>query len=189
MKTSKLDIWITERGDPCRISTIKQHFVYVLHCNGEVLEWCGKRYVALPTECGHLELDIPPGCYVVGAVEFNSGVRPFGNYLTHVAIVRANCGDEICVTLFDPSLHFCGTWIGAATNTYLAGGAGGQAIPRELAVAMQNVGAATARLVRALPADRFVEAQFKAIGQAPAQPRTVEAPPATTKGGSKKGRK
>jgi hypothetical protein len=165
LNTATLHITITKRGEPCQISTIKQHFVYVLNCDGTPLVWCDKTYVGIPTRCGQLELEIPPGCYVVGAVEYTAGIRPFGNYLTHVAIVRANCGDELCLTLFDPSLHFCGTWIGAATNTYLAGG--GQDVPRDIAARMKAVGEAANALVRALPQDDFVVAQAKAIGTAP----------------------
>ena len=49
------------------------------------------------------------------------GVPPFGNRLTHVQVVRANCGDHVCVTLFSPSLWFCGTWFRAAVEQQLNG--------------------------------------------------------------------
>jgi len=35
--------------------------------------------------------------------------------------VRARCGDHVCVTLFAPTLHFCGTWFANAVTTNLAG--------------------------------------------------------------------
>lgn len=161
MSTAKLNIWITKTGDPCRIATTK-HFVYVLHCNGDILEWCkdGKpfKYVGIPTVCGHLELEIPPGCYIVGAVvwprppEKGLSGQELGNVLTHIGIVRANCGDHVCVTLFEPSLHVCGTWLGAAINTHVAGG-GGPALPPELIATMKKAKAAVDEMLKAIPPD------------------------------------
>jgi hypothetical protein len=145
MSTAKLNIWIARRGRSCEIEDRFEHFVYITGCDGKPLRWCRKTYVRLRTRCGHLEVEVPPGCYIVGAVENASGIRPFGNHLTHVGIVRVNCGDHACVTLFDPTFHFCGTWFGRAIDTYLAGGVRG-----ELAAAMQNAKPAVARLVAAL---------------------------------------
>lgn len=162
MSTARLNIWITETGDPCRISPAK-HKVYVLHCNGDILEWCkdGKpfKYADIPTDCGHLELEIPPGCYVVGAV-MSGGVRStkwLGNHLTHIAVVRANCGDDICVTLFEPSLYVCGTWIGAAINTHIPGGGvgvgGGVALTDQQIATMRNARTAVEAMLKVLPPD------------------------------------
>src|SRR5262245_43268332 len=89
MSTARLNVWITQQGDPCRIENKKTLFVHVLHCNGEPLEWCGRKYLHIPARCGHLDIEIPPGCYIVGAVENPQGIPPLGNHLTHVAIVRA----------------------------------------------------------------------------------------------------
>jgi hypothetical protein len=174
MSTAKVNIWVTETGDPCRISN-REYFVYVLHCNGEVLKWCGKTYAFVPrpkgqpidrsmqTKCGHLEIEIPPGCYIVGAVVNPSGIKPLGNHLTHIAVVRANCGDEICVTLFDPSLHICATWLGAAINTYVGGGGwgGGVQLNPNVLGAMQNAGKALDALVRVLEPDRLAAATLE----------------------------
>lgn len=179
MSTARLNIWITKKGDPCRIDNNpqpQQLFVYVLHCSGEVLEWCGKKYVGIQARCGHLELEIPVGCYVVGAVENPGGIPPLGNHLTHLAIVRANCGDHICVTLFNPTLHHCAHWFATAMNGHLA--AGGQALPATLAGPMRNAAQAVEGLVKAIPQDAFTTTQAKAIG-------TVR----PTEGTGKKGRK
>ncbi|MDQ5846924.1 MAG: hypothetical protein M3539_16690 [Acidobacteriota bacterium] len=177
MSTAKLNIWVTKMGDPCRIENSVPHFVYVLHCNGEVLEGCkdGKpfKYVGIPTVCGELELEIPPGCYVVGAVQGKGGLQgnppSLGNNLTHIAIVRANCGDHICVTLFDPSFHFCGNWLGDAINHHLAGG---QGLQRELMAALKNAVGPVAALVKATPQDPFVLNQAKALAQRPTKDKT-----------------
>lgn len=162
MSTAKLNVWITEMGKPCRIETRKTLFVYVLHCDGTVLEWCGNRYVGLPAKCGHLEIEIPVGCYVVGAVENPSGIPPLGNHLTHIAIVRANCGDHICVTLFNPTLHHCAQWFAAAMGGHLA--VGGQALTATVARAMTIAADAVGGLVKAIPQDDFTTAHAKAIG-------------------------
>jgi hypothetical protein len=188
MSTATLNIWITKRGFPCEISPI-EHNVYVLHCDGRILKWCGKKYVNLRTKCGHLELEIPPGCYVVGAVDWspaNPDAPYLGNNLTHIAIVRANCGDHICVTLFDPSLHFCGTWVGNALSTILHGGGG--VPPRALTEVLQNANTAVNALVQALPPDGFVLNQAKAIGTTPPPADTPGAAANVPKGRAKKGR-
>lgn len=166
MSTAKLNVWITEMGKPCRIETNKTLFVYVLHCDGTVLEWCkdGRkiRYVGLPAKCGHLEIEIPVGCYIVGAVENPSGIPPLGNHLTHIAIVRADCGQEICVTLFNPTLHHCAHWFANAMGGHL--GVGGQALPPPVARAMKTAVEAVGGLVKAIPQDDFTIAHAKAIG-------------------------
>lgn len=182
MSTANVNIWITERGNPCRITT-QSHFVYVLHCNGDVLEWCknGKpiRYAGLRTDCGHLEIEIPPGCYIVGAVESTGGFAPLGNGLTHIAMVRANCGDHVCVTLFDPSLHLCGTWLGAAINTHVIGGGGGPRLGPDVIAVLQNAGRAVDTMLKAIPADPLSKAtNALATGKVGA-----------SKGSAKKGRK
>lgn len=61
--------------------------VHILHCNGEILKWCGKKYANLPTQCGHLEVEIPPGCYMVVATWRQAQVLPFHNLM---ACLRRN---------------------------------------------------------------------------------------------------
>jgi len=168
MSTARLNVWITAKGQPCRIDTRDQPmFVYVLHCSGEVLEWCGKKYVGMPTKCGHLEVEIPVGCYVVGAVENPSGIPPLGNHLTHIAMVRANCGDHVCVTLFNPTFHHCAHWFLTAMHDHIT--AAGQALPRPAAATMRNAAEIVERLVREIPQDEFTVVQARAIGNPPAK--------------------
>jgi hypothetical protein len=131
MSTATLNVWITEIGDPCHI--IKPNpdpvtgdplgwFVHVLDCDGKVLEWCGTTYRDIPAKCGHAEIELPPGCYSVMASHSPKGVGvpPFGNRLTHVSVVRVNCGDHACVTLFSPSIWNCGTWFKTAIQDHTA---------------------------------------------------------------------
>jgi hypothetical protein len=115
MSTAKLNVWVTKVGDPCRIDNQYQWFVHILHCNGEPLVWCNRKYINLPTKCAHLEIEIPPGCYMVCATWSPApagGGAPttLGNHISHLAIIRAECGKELCVTLFPPTFHWCGIW-------------------------------------------------------------------------------
>jgi hypothetical protein len=160
MSVAMANIWITQQGKPCTIENKKTLFVYFLHCDGRVLEWCGKRYVGLPAKCGHLQIEIPVGCYIVGAVENPSGIPPLGNHLTHIAIIRANCGDHVCVTLFNPTLHHCATWL----QTAAAGHLGGPAAPAgEVNAALRNTVQALDGLIKALPPDEFTVTQAKEL--------------------------
>ena len=123
MSTAKLNVWITRTADACHIDDKTQWYVHITDCHGNVLVWCGKKYSFLPAKCGHLEIEIPPGCYTVFASWTAAGnvhppYQPFGNHLTHVQVVRANCGDHVCVTLFQPSGHYCGTWFASMLKTY-----------------------------------------------------------------------
>ena len=114
MSTAHLDVWVTAVGDACRMDEEHQWFVHVLHCDGSILEWCDRRYSNIPTKCAHVEIEIPPGCYMVCATWSPAppGSQPtsLGNHISHVVAVRANCGDHVCVTLFPPTFHFCGRW-------------------------------------------------------------------------------
>lgn len=126
MCTATLCVWITEFGDPCHI--IKERagerwFVHIVDCEGNVLEWCGRRFRDIEAKCGHAEIKVPPGCYAVfaGHSREGEGDGTFGNRLTHVQVVRANCDDRICVTLFSPDLWYCGTWFAAAVRQQTTG--------------------------------------------------------------------
>lgn len=158
MSTANLSVWITEKGHPCRIDNSKnQLYVYVLHCDGQILEWCGKKYVGLQARCGHLDLKLPVGCYIVGAVEKPIGKKPLGNHLTHIAVVRVNCGDQACVTLFNPTLSHCGHWFLTAMTGHLA--AGGEALTGNVAEAMRTAVQAVERLLTVIPVDDFTRGQ------------------------------
>jgi hypothetical protein len=114
VSTAHLDIWVTEVGNPCKIDMQYQWFVHVLNCDGSILEWCDQRYTNIETRCGHVDVEIPPGQYTVCATWSPAppGERPtsLGNHISHLHIVRANCADHICVTLFPPTFHWCGVW-------------------------------------------------------------------------------
>jgi hypothetical protein len=119
--TAKLCVWVTEFGDPCHIMQSETFYVHITLCDGNVLKWCDRTYSYIPTKCGMVEIEVPPGCYSVFATHTpkpGEGVPPFGNRLTHLQVVRVNCGDHVCVTLFSPSIWYCGTWFMDAVNAY-----------------------------------------------------------------------
>ena len=135
MSTGKIEIWITLEGDPCRINEQPPHvagpwLVAVWDCSGRILEWCGRRFFALPADCGHLEIEVPPGRYILRAAEgMWWAPRIPGNHWTDHGVVTVGCGQTVCVTLFAPSAHGCGFgWIHV-----LEGLRASQMIPGDLA--------------------------------------------------------
>ena len=162
MGTARLNVWVTAIGEACRMEEIFEYrgrpsksYVHILHCDGTILEWCGRKYRDLPTECGHLEVEVPPGCYMVCATvdAVESPERPtetvekpetLGNHISHMAVVRVNCGDHACVTLFQPTLPHCGIWWLTALKQHVAAG--------DLKVDKGAIAAVEA-LVRSLPQD------------------------------------
>lgn len=111
MGMAKLNIWVTAIDDPCSIDN-RTWYVTIYNCHGKVLEWCGRRFVVIPARCGHLEIEVPPGCYRINAV-WSFAVAPGGviyvNHFTDSAVVQACCDEHHCITLFNPSIHRCGT--------------------------------------------------------------------------------
>jgi hypothetical protein len=102
-------------------------------------------FINIPTKCAHVEIEVPPGCYIVAAT-LSPGApstgtpTSLGNWISHIAIVRAECGDDECVTLFPPTFHFCGIWWITALQELVrqgavdpeAGRAAGDAVQRVL---------------------------------------------------------
>jgi hypothetical protein len=165
MSVARLNVWVTAVGDPCRIDTDHQWFVHVLHCEGDILEWPkGNKYINLPTKDAHLELDIPPGCYMVAATwspgPVSAAPTSLGNHISHLAIVRANCGDHVCVTLFPPTFHWCGIWWLVALREAIAR----KAVPANAAKpALQAV----EKLLEQVPRDPFTEKMMEIVETKP----------------------
>ncbi|HMB92221.1 MAG TPA: hypothetical protein VKP65_15320 [Rhodothermales bacterium] len=111
MGMSKLNIYVSGIDDPCKIDQ-RTWYVTIFNCDGSVLEHCGRRYVVLPARCGHLEVEVPPGCYYVKAVWSFRIVTPGlvyrANHFTDAGIVTVCCDDHVCLKLFNPSVHRCG---------------------------------------------------------------------------------
>ena len=124
MGVSLLNVWVSEEDDPCGTWNGAGQ-MSVLDCNG-VLQWnCGRylnpegkwvrvprgEYLHLPFKCGHIEVELPPGCYwVVAGYTSPEGEHIHFNGTTHVGIVEVGCGETGCVKLFNPSVKLCWDW-------------------------------------------------------------------------------
>jgi hypothetical protein len=131
MGIAHLQVFISEVGDACGTLVEERDpqrptTITVFDCSG-ILKWpCGRfrvpggdwervpdyGYLNLPSRCGHLELEVPPGCYWVlaGAVSAPTEGAIGLNYTTHVGIVQVNCDATFCVKLFNPTLRMCWMW-------------------------------------------------------------------------------
>jgi hypothetical protein len=77
----------------------------------------GWYYDSIPANNGHVEIEVPPGCYVVTAskhtwtgVVYDSGFWKwvlYGNWATEHAIVTVGCSDDVCATLYAPTVMNC----------------------------------------------------------------------------------
>jgi hypothetical protein len=110
MALGRLNVFISGLDEPCKIDS-RDWFVTIYDCDGRVFEWCGRRYVVLRAHCGHLEVELPPGCYTLVAV-WGFWTDPagniFGNHLTDHGIAQVCCDRTTCVTLYTPTAHRCG---------------------------------------------------------------------------------
>jgi len=158
VSTAQLNVWVTKVGDPCQIDMEHQWFVHVLHCDGTILNWCGRRFTNIRTKCGHAEVAIPPGCYTVCATWSPAppGNNPttLGNHISHLSVVRANCGDHVCVTLFPPTFHWCGIWWLQALTTHMEN----DTVDKEAGRAALE---AVRKVLAKVPADPFTEAMLE----------------------------
>jgi hypothetical protein len=81
-----LNVWI--RNKNCEIVKHKAH-LHVYNCHRT-------QVLGAELEEGHIELRVPPGCYII-----NAGVRGLANsnVYTDNAMVIVRCGDDACVNL------------------------------------------------------------------------------------------
>ncbi|MDJ0827261.1 MAG: hypothetical protein QNJ16_17355 [Rhodobacter sp.] len=126
MGVGKLNIFLSDVANPC--GTFNGHgAMTILDCNG-IMRWpCGRfrnpdgkwervsrsGYVNLPFKCGHLEVELPPGCYWVVAATSVTEPEPGMfklNETSHVGIVQVRCDETACVKLYNPSTVLCWTW-------------------------------------------------------------------------------
>jgi hypothetical protein len=92
---AKINAWVTRIGAPCEIDTEREWFVHVLHCNGKILKWCDRTYSNIKTKCAHVEIEVPPGCYLVVAT-WSPGAgtnlgKPFDPYVGRARQLRRPC--------------------------------------------------------------------------------------------------
>ena len=96
----KLNIWL--RDERCKPFKIQRQdgldYVTVMNCAGEVVQTAD-----VPVGEAHIELKVPPGCYVIQGHVCEPGINTF----TDKAIVIAGCGQELCVDLIVPIIRTC----------------------------------------------------------------------------------
>jgi hypothetical protein len=109
MGVGRLDVWIADLADPCKISN-NDWRVTVTDCKNQVIQWCDNDYFAVLARCGHVELELPPGCYMVTGTLIlptfplpqppSPPPFPWIIYRTHVGILTLGCDERACVRLF-----------------------------------------------------------------------------------------
>jgi len=106
MGFANLNVWISD-GDPCSISQ-NDWLVTATDCSGHPVSWCepepsGPHLIhgsPFPAPCGHAEIKIPPGCYVISAFRFAKVGQFFFFFFTDSCIVAVGCDETACVHLF-----------------------------------------------------------------------------------------
>ena len=151
MGLSKLNVFISGIDDPCTVDG-RTWYVTIYDCDGNVLEYCGKKYVVLPAPCGHLETELPPGCYRVIANWAFWAVTPGlvyrVNHFTDSAIVNVCCGQLTCVKLFNPSAHRCGFIYVRALRDLVAQKAIAPQLARQVEAAVDEINQQVGRPVK-----------------------------------------
>jgi|SRR5271165_351201 len=102
MGLATLNVWVHDKQDPCRISD-ELWWITVTYCNGNPVEWCGHTFSFEEAKCGHAELRLPPGCYIVHGLQFLFLNKLFLFHFTEHAIVIVNCDELGCVHLYTPT--------------------------------------------------------------------------------------
>lgn len=74
-------------------------------------------YDSIPAENGHVEIEVPPGCYVITAskhtwtgIVYDQGFAKwalYGNWATDHAIVNVHSDEDVCATLYSPTVQPC----------------------------------------------------------------------------------
>ncbi len=88
-----LDVWIARPGSACLVDD-DQWLVRVFDAHGTIFAWAGTTYSDLAAPHAHWAGTIPPGTYVVQAVNANTHVE------TDHAIVDVGCDGIACVHLY-----------------------------------------------------------------------------------------
>jgi hypothetical protein len=146
MGMAKLNVWVRDKDFPCRPDMRWIWSVDVFVCDGRPLEWCGTTYYgAHRTRHGHVEIELPPGCYIVRA---RTGSKGHHNLFTHMTMVVVGCGETACVNLVPPGAWTCGVQFNMALEFQARIGN----VPRDLA---ERAIEANRAIVEYLPKDRF----------------------------------
>jgi hypothetical protein len=121
MGAGKVNVWIADVTDPCRISN-DTWLVTVTDCENRVVQWCDRVYRGIEAPCGHAEIELPPGCYMILAVPRLFPPSPFPppfpffNYITHPQLLTLGCNEHACMRLYPPTYRRCWNDVWFATQ-------------------------------------------------------------------------
>jgi hypothetical protein len=99
-----LNGWVHDKRDRCKISD-EFWFAAVTHCNGSLVKWCGHTCGGEGAKCGHVEFQLPLGCYIIRAFQWNPHQPIPVFYFSNHAIVVIGCDQVACVHLFNPTIR------------------------------------------------------------------------------------
>jgi len=100
MGLSKLNIWLRDENcRPYKIQTALGDKIWIKNCMGETVEFVPD----IPVGTAHVEVEVPPGCYIIQGHVCEPGVNDF----TDKAMVVVGCNQEQCVNLFVPKVRTC----------------------------------------------------------------------------------
>jgi hypothetical protein len=108
MGLATLNVWIGDRDDPCKISEEDWH-VIIVDCQRQLVKWCDLKNPA-PATCGHAEIALPPGCYIVFAAkswDITGSGELFAKDVSHATHVVVSCHDTACVHLYTSQERIC----------------------------------------------------------------------------------
>jgi len=90
-----------------------------------------------------------------------------GNHISHLSMIRANCGDEVCATLFPPTFHWCGIWWLVALRETMAL----KRMPKEAGRAAEIAVKAVDDLLKLLPQDEVTKNMMRLTENRPKKPK------------------
>lgn len=100
MGLAKLNIWV--RDENCKILKLEVEggdWVDVRNCRGELV-----KHVPIPLGEAHVEIEVPPGCYILGG---RICEMPKFNEIIDQTMVIVGCNQELCVNLIVPVVSTC----------------------------------------------------------------------------------
>ena len=177
MGIARLNVWVSDVADPCGTWN-GQGSMTIFDCKG-ILEWpCGRYidihdtwqpvpngiYKDLLFKCGHLEVEVPPGCYWVLAGYVSPGPFIHLNYTTHVGIAQVGCDETACVKIYNPTLRLCWDWFWVGLRVLAARGQG--RIDPGRIQELENTVEELLRDAPRLPIERVIERGFEDLVEA-----------------------
>lgn len=175
MGVGRLNIWVSDVADPCGIWSGGGKMT-IFDCK-EVFHWpCGRYmdpkgnwepvpngvYKNIPFICGHLQVELPPGCYwVIAAQSVTPGHGYIHlNYTTHVGIAQVRCDETTCVKIYNPSIKLCWNWFWVGAKILAAEGKLDAKVVGQIEEIVEN------RLLKeipALPAEEMIRREFEEL--------------------------